>query len=85
MQGYFYNISVALDQLLNALFFGFADETLSSRAYRLSLKGLWWRWHICKQAIDALALLFGDKDHCYVSFISERDGRQLPPECRGKL
>jgi len=85
MQGYFYNISVALDQLLNALFFGFADETLSSRAYRLSLKGLWWRWQICKTVIDKLALIFNDKNHCYVSFVSEREGRQLPPELREKL
>ncbi len=35
-----------------------------------------------RKDIDALALLFGDRDHCRQSFESERTGRQLPPECR---
>ncbi|WP_346773712.1 hypothetical protein [Desulfovibrio sp. ZJ200] len=35
-----------------------------------------------RKVIDALALLFGDREHCRQSFESERQGRQLPPECR---
>lgn len=35
-----------------------------------------------RKVVDALALLFGDKDHCQQSYESERLGRQLPPEER---
>ena len=56
-----------------------ADETISAHC---------WRWHINgvlswpRKVVDALALLFGDKDHCQQSYESERLGRQLPPEER---
>lgn len=68
---------IALDQLLNALFGGWPDETLSSRA---------WRWDISgkrswpRRLIDLV--FFFDRNHCFESFESERLGRQLPPECR---
>ena len=56
-----------------------ADETISAHC---------WRWHINgvrswpRKVVDALALLFGDKNHCQQSYESERLGRQLPPEER---
>lgn len=68
---------IAIDQLINALIGGWPDETLSSRAYR---------WEQDKQRswtrklIDAI--FFWENDHCYGSYLSERDGRQLPPELR---
>lgn len=72
------HILIALDQLVNAIFNGWPDETISSRA---------WRWHKngkrswpCK-AINAL---FFDPDHCMESYESERLGRQLPPELRSQ-
>lgn len=71
---------VAGDQLINALAGGWPDETLSSRAHRQRLKG---RPGLAK-AIDALFFLDreGEKGHCELSFESEREGRQLPPEAR---
>lgn len=70
---------IALDQFINALLGGWPDETVSSRAWRWELAGVrsWPR-----KFIDALAMLFGDRDHCRQSFESERQGRQLPPELR---
>lgn len=73
-------VLIALDQLVNTLAGGWPDETISSRAYRWAVDGVTWPMRV----IDAVALCFGDKDHCERSFDSERQGRQLPPECRGE-
>jgi hypothetical protein len=71
-------ILIALDQLCNAVFGGWPDETLSSRAWRWEVKG---KRSWPRKVIDAL--FFWDKDHCRESFESERQGRWLPPEARG--
>lgn len=80
---YWKSVLIATDQWFNALFGGWSDETLSSHAYRLSVKGI---RHWPRKVIDNL--FFWDRDkatgkrHCELSFDSEREGRQLPPECR---
>ena len=66
---------IALDQLLNTLTFGMADETLSSRAFRADVKGRIFG-RIFRPLIDAL--FFFDKDHCMKSFINEVQRRHLP-------
>lgn len=72
-------VLIALDQLVNALLGGWADETLSSRAWRTEQKGrLWGR--MMRPVIDAV--LFFDPQHCHSSFRAEREGRQHPPEMR---
>ena len=71
-------ILIALGQLLNTLTGGWPDETMSSRAYRLAVEGTTWPM----RCIDAVAGIFGDKNHCEASCDSERVGRQLPPELR---
>lgn len=70
-------VLIAVDQLVNALLAGWPDETLSSRAWRWEQGGVraWPR-----RIIDRL--FFWEQDHCYQSYISEREGRQLPPEFR---
>ena len=72
-------ILIALDQLLNTIFLGWPDETISSRAWRWEKDGIrsWPR-----KVIDRIALLFNDPNHCQDSYKSERLGRQLPPELR---
>lgn len=71
------SLGIALDQLVNALFGGWPDETLSSRC---------WRWHMegkrswPKKLVDML--FFWEELHCRTSWQSEREGRQLPPELR---
>ena len=71
------SVLVAVDQLVNALLAGWPDETLSSRAWRWEQNGVrsWPRRFIDR-------LFFWEQDHCYQSYISEREGRQLPPELR---
>lgn len=83
--GYAKNVLIAIDQLINALFGGFADETLSSAAYRASRDGV---RHWPRRLIDAL--FFWDKDeatgrkHCELSYMSEQLRLQCPPELRPK-
>jgi hypothetical protein len=72
-------ILIALDQLFNALLGGYADETLSSRAWRLYIKDKL-SGKILKPLIDFL--FFFQKDHCYNSFLAEVNRRQLPREFR---
>ena len=72
-----FQILIAIDQLINTLFGGMADETLSSRAYRLELeRGRSW----ARKLIDAL--FWFDKSHCKESYESEILRRQLPPSMR---
>ena len=77
--GYLKRVLIALDQLVNAIFNGWPDETISSRSYRWDKDGI---RHWPRKLIDKIALLFRDKNHCYESYVSERIGRQLPPELR---
>lgn len=71
---------IALDQLLNTVFwikgdgFGFADETLSARAWRLRDQSGAWR------SIDRL--MFWDPDHCRTSYEAEVMRHHLPGHYR---
>ena len=67
-------VLVALDQLLNALLFGYADETLSSRAYRADRDGKVFG-RIFRPVIDTL--FFWQDRHCYQSYLAEVQRRQL--------
>lgn len=78
MWKYLKQILIALDQLVNTLFKGYADETLSCRAYRHYIKGEY-KW--VKELIDLL--FFFDPEHCKNSYISEQERLQVPPALRG--
>lgn len=73
------NVAIAVDQLANALLAGQPDETLSSRAHRMRVKGhRWWGW-----TADAIDLLFFfDPHHCERAHLSELRRLQLPPSLR---
>lgn len=77
---YLKNIFIWIDQGINTIIlFGYPDETLSSRFYR------WYRDDKYKYPmiiLDKIAMLLGDKNHCYNSYLSEELNRQLPPEFR---
>jgi len=66
-------ILIAIDQLANAIIGGWADETLSSRAWREDRRRL-------VVVIDCI--FFWEDRHCEASYISERQRLQLPPEFR---
>jgi len=71
---------IAIDQLANTVTwikgdgFGYADETLSARAWRLRAQSNAWR------RIDRL--FFFDPDHCRTSYESELMRKHLPAEYR---
>lgn len=69
---------IAFDQMLNTLIpigrdgFGYADETLSARAWRLRDRSKLYK------VIDAI--FFWESSHCLVSYESEKKRKQLPVE-----
>lgn len=79
LKNYILQNLIGIDQQLNAILGGYADETLSSRAWRMYEKGKIFG-KIFKPLIDTL--LWFDPDHCYQSYLSEKNRRQLPPEFR---
>ena len=72
-------IAVAVDQLLNTLCGGWADETLSSRAWRLSGQGR--GWSLARRMIDGL--FFWQESHCRTSYNNELERKHLPVIQRG--
>ena len=81
VQHWLLQLLIAIDQLGNALLGGWADETLSSRAWRTEQKGRV-LGQLLRPVIDGLFRLIGQKSHCYDAFQSERKQRQSPPEAR---
>lgn len=71
-------IPIAIDQLINTLFGGWADETISSVAWRKRQEGK--GWAILRRVIDTL--FFWQENHCRTAYESEKNRRQLPPELR---
>nr|DAF78278.1 MAG TPA: hypothetical protein [Caudoviricetes sp.] len=72
-----FQILVAVDQLLNTLLGGYADETLSSRAWRHDQdRSREWP----RKLIDSL--FFWQNDHCKTAYESELSRAQLPPSMR---
>lgn len=72
-----FEVLVAVDQLVNAILGGWADETISARCHRL-------RDHqpfkILRPVIDGL--FFFQPNHCQRAYESERLRAQLPAEYR---
>lgn len=71
-----FQVLVAIDQLLNTMIGGYADETLSSRAHRRRIRGkggvAWVIDHI----------FFWQDEHCKTAYESELERAQLPVEFR---
>ncbi len=72
-------ILIAIDQLANTLFLGYADETLSARAWRVERDGKFFG-KVFRPIIDTL--FFFDKEHCYNSYLSEVRKRHFPRDYR---
>lgn len=78
MSDYFLELLIGIDQLINALLGGWADETLSARAWRL--RGKNWAWATTRRVIDAI--FFWNAPHCASAYRAEQLRLQLPPEER---
>jgi len=80
MKRYLLQLLIALDQLATTMIGGWADETLSSYAWRLERDGKPWG-RITRPAIDFLFLWQGP-GHCRRAYHQERTRAQCPPELR---
>lgn len=72
-------IAIAVDQLGNALIGGWADETISARAWRQQHKR---HWRFAMRLIDAAFSLVGQQEHCRLAYEAEIWRRQSPPDSR---
>lgn len=77
MSNYFFQIALAFDQLLNALFGGWADESLSSRSWRLYIER---NRPTPKTIINTI--FFWQENHCREAYESELERLHVPPQMR---
>ena len=81
MAQYLKQVLIALDQLINALLGGMADETLSARAWRTEQDGKMFG-RLFRPVIDFIFIVitFGrDHIHCFRSYTSEVERKQNHP------
>ena len=76
MGKYITNILIAFDQFLFTLFGGYPDETFSSACYRYRNKHRIWK--IIYLLVNSL--FFWQKNHCFLSYESEKKRAHLPKE-----
>lgn len=77
MNRWLFQVGLALTRLGNALLGGLAEESMSSRAYRMGASGKPWG-QITRPLIDRIFRLFGQKDHCQHAYVYERNKQPLP-------
>ena len=77
MKEWVYQVFIALDQLANTLLNGSADETISSRCFRLNHIRA---YRVAEIFVNCLFFPFQGWDHCRNAYIKEVLGRQLPYE-----
>lgn len=77
MNVYIFQILLWIDQGVNVLLGGWADETLSARAWRQRHKK---RWKVAVRVIDAM--FFWQTQHCQLAYLAELQRFQLPPQYR---
>lgn len=70
-------VLIAFDQLLNAVFGGYADETISARCWRLRERQ---PYSTLRAIVDGL--FFWEPEHCKQSYESEVERMQSPIEER---
>ena len=68
-------IAIAFDQLVNTFLGGYADETMSSRCWRLRD---FQPYKILRPVIDTV--LFFDPDHCETSYENEISRKYMPAD-----
>lgn len=78
-RGYFRNVLIGLDQLINTVVGGWPDETLSARCGRLGHRYPYKFW---KALIDAIFLPFQGPNHCENAHRKEMTRYHFPPSMR---
>lgn len=87
MKFFLVQLFLSVDQFLNVLLLGYADETLSARAWRAYDKDRVFG-RIFKPLIDVLFVWQkqpNDRGHCYNAWLREAARHSLPPEYRDGL
>lgn len=79
------NIALGIDQLINTIFGGTPDETLSARCFRLAVttKPPELIAEFAMRQIDRI--FFWQKAHCYNAFLNELERKQLPSIYQNKV
>ena len=77
-RSYALSLLIAVDQLVNAMLWGYVDETLSSRAYRCRDRKR--RWAVAERAINTLFWRDrqGDMRHCQIAYYVEIAREHMP-------
>ena len=73
---YLLNILISFDQLVNVLFLGQPDETISSRAWRCKDVSSFWK--VMRKFIDLL--FFFQQQHCFKAYLAEINRKQIQLE-----
>jgi hypothetical protein len=80
---YFKNLAIGFDQFVNCVFGGYADETMSSRLYRLSVSdsnfAIFGKTMVI---ILDLVFLWQGKNHCQKSYEWDKAKMDLPESMR---
>jgi hypothetical protein len=74
------NILIGIDQFIYVIITlgnGMPDETMSSAAWRTEQDGKI-LGRVFRPIIDAIFGFLGEDDHCYLSYLSEKDRNHLP-------
>lgn len=79
---YVRNVAIGLDQLANAILFGWPDESLSSRCGRGIHRYPYKAW---AKLIDCLFYPFQGPNHCVNAYRKEMTRYQFAPEMRDAL
>lgn len=72
---YWLSVLISVDQLANALLWGYVDETLSSRAHRSASQGKT-RWVVAEKVINTI--FFWEEEHCENAYLAEVMREHLP-------
>lgn len=75
------NVLIALDQLLNTICGGFPDETISAVCWRKSQESGHYGHKFLKFVLDVTFSPL-NQDHCFQSYVSEKERKQLPERYR---
>ena len=70
---YLLNILISFDQLVNVLFLGQPDETISSRAWRCKDANSFWK--LMHSLINKL--FFFQKEHCFNAYLVELERKHI--------
>lgn len=72
-----YQVAIAFDQLIGTVVMNCdADETMSAKLWRCQHEKR--VYMLARKTVDFIARLFGDREHCYQSYLSEKTRKQLP-------